>query len=76
MATRQSETNYATPENIIAALKQSNREKDAAIDSFAETNVKLRQKIGRLTNLISVMRTAITETTRKLDEVVERHTLL
>ena len=71
MTIKPSDTNYATPKNIIAALKQANREKDAAIDSFAEANVELRQKIIRLTKLMAMMKADIAKTAQELKEAVE-----
>lgn len=50
-----SEINYTTPENVIAALKQANKEKDVVIDSFAEANAELRQKNIKLTKAIMMM---------------------
>lgn len=56
MTIKQSETNYATPENIIAALKQANKEKDIAIDDLAGANAELRQEIIKLTKIIAKIR--------------------
>ena len=75
MTIKPNEINYPMPENVIAALKQANREKDATIDSFVEANVKLRQKTIKLTKIMTMMEATIIEAKQKLHEVVERHTL-
>jgi len=45
---KQSETNYATQENVISALKQANKEKNQALDDFVESNMMLRKRIAML----------------------------
>lgn len=50
MTIKKIETNPATPESIIAALKWANKEKDKLINSLIGDNVKLEKQIAELKN--------------------------
>jgi dihydropteroate synthase len=58
--TKQSETNYTMQANVISALKQANKEKDQALDDFAESNMMLRKRIERLEQANARLREIIT----------------